>query len=336
MRLTFLDGWNPIQRAGKVAALCLAVAGLQGVASPAAQAQASDFPNRPIRMLVPFAAGSGADSSTRMIADHMQKSLGQSVLVENRPGANGAIAAVQVKQAPADGYSIMVGSISPMSVNAVAVKNLPYDPVKDFKAVHGIGRSMNVWYVANESDTKSMADLLATAKNKAVNVGSYSVGYHLAMAWVAQVSQAKITYVPYKGQAQVFNDVIGRQLDAGMGDLGGALPIIQAGKMRPLAVSGETRHPALPNVPAIRELYPEYSNYAWTAFWVRRDTPADVHAKLVEAVNRAMASVEFKKYIESQGSEPMYDFGPEKMGKYQLEEIERYQRIANTAGIKPE
>jgi tripartite-type tricarboxylate transporter receptor subunit TctC len=301
-----------------------------------AAAQGTEFPNKPIRMLAPFAAGSGADSSARALAEQMQRILGQPVLVENRPGASGAVAAMAVKQAPADGYTIMVGSNSPMSVNPIVIKNLGYDPLKEFKAVHGIGRSQNIWYVANESPVRTISDLVAQARTRAINVGSYSAGYQLAMEWVALSSKTKLTYVPYKGQAQVFTDVIGRQLDAGLGDLGGALSLIQSGKMRAIAVSGEARHPALPNVPTLREVWPEYINYAWTAFWVRTETPADVHAKLVSATNRAMKTPELTKYFETQGSEPMYTFGPVEMGRYQSEEYQRFKGIADAVGIKPE
>lgn len=299
-------------------------------------AQTGDFPNKPIRMLVPFAAGSGADSSARVVADQMQRVLGQSIIVENRPGASGAVAAIAVKQAPADGYTIMVGSNSPMAVNPITVKNLPYDPVKDFKALHGIGRSQNVWYVANESPVKNLPELLALGKTKPLTIGTYSAGYQLAFEWVSILSKVKFTYVPYKGQAQVITDIIGRQLDVGIGDMGGALPLIITNKFRAIAVSGDTRHPSLPNVPTVKETFPEYSNYAWTALWVRAETPADQHAKLVDAMKKAMRTPEFAKYIETQGSEPMYDFGPEAMGKYQVEEIERFRKVAEAAGIKPE
>jgi len=319
---------------GSIALATVMKAGVLFYASTAG-AQA-DFPNKPIRMLVPFTAGSGADGSARILAEQMQRSLGQSVLVENRPGASGAVAAMAVKQAPADGHTIMVASNSPMAVNPIVMKNPGYDAVKDFKAVHGISRSMNVWYAANDSAFKNIADLVAAGKVKSLNIGSYSAGYHLGIAWLSNLSQAKLTYVPYKGQSQVINDVIGRQLDAGMGDLGGALPLIKAGKIKALAVSGETRHPSLPEVMTIRELYPEYANYAWTSFYVRSDTPAAAHAKLVEAMKKGLVSKEAANYFTANGSEPMIDFGPERMTKYQLDEIERFRKIADAAGIKAE
>jgi len=185
--------------------------------------------------------------------------------------------------------------------------------VKDFKAVHGIARSMNVWYVANESPYRTINDLIAAGKAKPQNVGTYSAGYQLAMEWLAGLSGAKLTYVPYKGQAQVINDVIGRQLDAGIGDMGGALPLIQGGRVRAIAVSGESRHPGLPNVPTVRETYPEYENYAWTSFYVRSDTPPAIHAKLVDAMKKALQSKEAAAYFAANGSEPMLAFGPEEM-----------------------
>jgi tripartite-type tricarboxylate transporter receptor subunit TctC len=299
-------------------------------------AQGTDFPTKPIRMYVPFTAGSGADSSARAVAEHMSRSLGQPVTVENRPGASGALAAMTVKQSPADGYSIFVGTNSPMSVNPIVTKNLSYDPLKDFKALHGIGRAQNIWYVAPDSPIKTITDLVALAKTKPVNVGSYSAGYQLAIAWVSIASKTPMSYVPYKGQAQVFTDVIGKQLDAGMGDLGGSLVLVQSGKLRPIAVSGENRHPSLPNVPTLREVWPEYVNYSWTALWVRTETPADVHEKLAASVNRAMKTPEMTKYFETQGAEPMYTFGPVEMNRYRDDEYRRFKTIADTVGIKPE
>jgi tripartite-type tricarboxylate transporter receptor subunit TctC len=297
----------------------------------------ADFPNKPIRVIVPFGAGSGADGATRVIAEQMQRVLGQSMVVENRPGASGAVAVVAVKQAPADGYTILVGTNSPMSVNPIVMKNPGYDSTKDFKPVNGILRSMNVWYVAPESPIRGIADLVTAARSgKSTSVGSYSAGYQLGVEWVAVLGNTKFNYVNYKGQAQVITDVLGRTLDAGMGDMSGALPLIQSGKLRALAVSGATRHPSLPNVPTVRELYPEYENYAWTSFFVRAEVPADVHAKLVSAMQTALRTPEMKRYFEANGSDPMVDFGPERMAEHLRQEIARFRRVADAAGIKPE
>jgi tripartite-type tricarboxylate transporter receptor subunit TctC len=315
----------------RCALIALAAAALPGTAL----AQ-SDFPNKPIRVIVPFAAGSGADGATRVIAEQMQRILGQTLMVENRPGASGAVAVLAVKQAPADGYTILVGTNSPMSVNPVVMKNPGYDSTKDFKPVNGILRSMNVWYVANESPIRSIPELVAASKIKPVSVGSYSAGYQLGVEWVATLGGVKVNYVNYKGQAQAITDVIGRTLDVGMGDMSGALPLIQSGKIRAIGVSGATRHPALPNVPAIRETFPEYENYAWTSFFVRAETPSDAHGKLVTAMQTALRSPEMKRYFEVNGSDPMTDFGPERMAEHLRLEIVRFRRVAEAAGIKPE
>lgn len=312
-------------------------AALLGMAiSTSAIAQSADFPNKPIRVVVPFNAGSGADGSARVIAEQMQRILGQPMLVENKPGASGSVAAVHVKTQPADGYTILVATNSPMSVNPVVMKNPGYDSVKDFKPIHGIARSVNLWYVSNESPYKTIGDLVAAGKTKPLNVGSYSAGYQLGIAWLGNMTGARFQYVPYKGQAQVITDVVGGQLDAGMGDLGGAITLVQSGKIRALAVSGDKRMAGLPNVPTIKETHPEYENYAWTTFFVRSDTPPAVHAKLVEAMKKALTTKESLEYFEKQNSIPMLTFGPDEMAKYQREEIARFKRIADAAGIKPE
>jgi tripartite-type tricarboxylate transporter receptor subunit TctC len=303
---------------------------------PAVASAQSDFPNKSIRVIVPFAAGSGADGATRVIAEQMQRTLGQTLVVENRPGGSGAVAVLAVKQAPADGYTILVGTNSPMSVNPIVMKNPGYDSVKDFKPVNGILRSMNVWYVANESPIRSIPDLITAARSKPVSVGSYSAGYHLGIEWVATLGGVKVNYVNYKGQAQAITDVIGRALDVGMGDMSGALPLIQSGKIRAIGVSGATRHPGLPTVPAIRETFPEYENYAWTSFFVRAETPPEVHGKLVAAMQAALRSPEMKRYFEVNGSDPMVDFGPDRMSEHLRQEIARFRRVADAAGIKAE
>jgi tripartite-type tricarboxylate transporter receptor subunit TctC len=311
-------------------------ASLLALAALPAAAQ-SDFPNKPIRVIVPFAAGSGADGAARVVAEQMQRLLGQSIVVENRPGGSGAVAVQAVKQAPADGYTILVGTNSPMSVNPVVMKNPGYDSTKDFKPVNGILRSMNVWYVAPDSPIRSVTDLVTAARSgKPVSVGSYSAGYQLGIEWVAVLGNVKFAYVNYKGQSQVITDVLGRTLDAGMGDMSGALPLIQSGKLRAIAVSGATRHPGLPNVPAIREVWPEYENYAWTSFFVRAEVPADAHAKLVSTMQAALRSPEMKRYYEVNGSDPMVDFGPDRMAEHLRQEIARFRKVAEAAGVKPE
>jgi tripartite-type tricarboxylate transporter receptor subunit TctC len=305
--------------------------------APFALGQAKDFPNRPVKVIVPYTAGSGSDTSARFFGEKLAAVLGQPFVVENRPGASGVISVMTVKSAPADGYSILLASNSPLSVNAVTIKDLPYDPLKDLKPLSGLTRGMNAYVVASNSKLNTLADLVAAAKKErqTLNAGSYSDGYQLALEWLANVMGVKFNYVPYKGGAQVFTDVMGNQLDFGLVDMGGVLPLLKSGRLRALAVSGDRRHAEFPNVPTVGESgYPDYVNYSWTSFCVRSETPDDVTAKLADALQKVLATPEAAEFVNRMGAELM-PFAPDAMRKFQRDEIERFRRIAETAGFKP-
>ncbi len=307
------------------------------LAAPLALGQAKDFPNKPVKVIVPYTAGSGSDTSARFFGEKLAAILGQPFVVENKPGASGVISAMAVKTAPADGYTILLASNSPLSVNAVTIKDLPYDPLKDLKPLSGMTRGMNAYVVAPNSKLITLADLVAAAKTEkqALNAGSYSDGYQLALEWLASVMGVKFNYIPYKGGAQVFTDVMGNQLNFGLVDMGGVVPLLKSGRLRALAVSGEVRHPEFPNVPTIKESgYPEYVNYAWTSFCVRSETPDDVTAKMVDALQKVLATQEARDFVKKMGAELM-PFAPEAMRKFQQDEIDRFRRIADKAGFRP-
>ena len=314
----------------------LAVLGLMAIA-PLALGQANDFPNRPVKVIVPYTAGSGSDTSARFFGEKLAAILGQPFIVENRPGASGVISVMAVKTAPADGYTILLASNSPLSVNSVTIKDLPYDPIKDLKPLSGLTRGMNAYVVASNSKLITLADLVAAAKKERqpLNAGSYSDGYQLALEWLASVMGVRFNYIPYKGGAQVFTDVMGSQLDFGLVDMGGVVPLLMSGRLRALAVSGEERHPDFPNVPTIRESgYPDYVNYAWTSFCVRAETPDDVTAKLADALQKVLATNEARNFVKKMGAELM-PYAPGVMRKFQRDEIDRFRRIAEVSGFKP-
>ncbi len=313
-----------------------AAAALGSLAAPAG-AQSAGFPNRPIRCIVPFTPGSGSDSGARFFGERLSVLLGQPVVAENKPGAGGVLALQQVKQMPADGYTLFLASISPMTVNPVVYKTLPYDPLKDLRPVAGMTRGMNVVITSNDSKLRSFADLLARGRSGGapMNVGTYSAGYQLAAAWFANLGGFRVTNVPYKGQAPIVTDIIGNQLDFAMVDLGGAVPLIKGGQLRALAVSGEQRNPDFPDVPTIREHgFPEYAQYSWVSFFVRAETPDDITARLADAMQKVLNSPEAADYARKQGAELM-PYGPERMSRYLREEIERFKRVAAAAGIQP-
>ena len=304
----------------------------------AAQAQDAAFPNRALRIVVPTSPGSGSDTTARFFGEQLATLLGQPVVVDNKPGANGVIAAMAVKAAPADGYTLFLGTNTHMAVNPVVVKNLQYDAVKDFTFVAGLARGMMIFVTSPNSRLGSAKELVAASKSasKELTVGSYTSGFHLSAEWFAAISGTKHVYVNYKGAPEVFTALMGEQLDWAVTDLIAAVPQVKAGKLKAIAVSGETRHPDSPEVPTLKESgYPEYINYTWTSLVVRSETPDAVTAKLVEAIQKIHATPAAREFIARIGSEPMTQ-SPAEMRKFQLGETERFRRIADGAGIKPQ
>ena len=301
---------------------------------PVAHGQDKIFPDRAVKIMVPFTAGSGSDTSARFFGGQLATMLGQSFVVENRPGASGVLAVMAVKSAPPDGHTILLASNSPISVNPIVIKGLSYDPIKDLRPISGVTRGMNAFIVAPNSSIKTIADLVAANKARPLSAGTYSGGYHLALEWFSSLTGTKVMNVPYKGGAQVFTDVMGRQLDFGIVDMGGVAALVKSGKIKALAVSGETRHPDFPDVPTIKESgFPDYVNYSWTSFYVRSDTPDDIAGKLAAAMQKVLASQAARDFVKKTGGELM-PFPPDAMRDYQRVELERFRRIAASAGIE--
>lgn len=301
------------------------------------QAQKTDYPTRSVKVIVPFSAGSGADHASRFFGDLLAKQLGQSFLVENRTGAAGMLAMNTVKAAPADGYTILMGSNSLMAVNPIMLKELTYDAVKDFKPIGGLTRGVNAIVVGKDSKYQSFTELLTAAKTSAVplNGGTYALGYELALAWLANVAGVKFENILYKGLGEIMVSLLGNQLDFGIVSFNGAAPLLKAGKYRALALSSDQRHPDFPDVPTIAESgFPEFTNYTWTSFYVRSDTPDAITNKLEEALQTVIATPIAKEYADQVLVELM-PLKADKMRQYQLEEIARFAKIAKEAGLKP-
>ena len=306
-------------------------------AAQAPSATAASFPSRPIRIVVPFNAGSGADTSSRFYGDLLGKLLGQTVVVENRPGASGVVAVQAVKAAAADGYTLLMASNSPMTVNPVVMKNLPYDPIKDFRPVVGVSKGPVAFVVRAESPYKTIKDLLDATKKSGqpLAMGNYSAGYELVGAWLGTVGGVAITPIPYKGGALMMTDIIGGQLTVGAIDSSGALPLVRDKRLRALAVTSDQRDPALPDVPTMKESgFAEFETYVWASFFVRTDTPDDVTQKLVDSFKKVMANPEGRAYQASQPG-ALLDLGPAELRAFVAAEYERFKRIAQAAGIEP-
>ncbi len=297
------------------------------------------FPSRGLRIVVPTSPGSGSDIVGRFFAEQLTAVLGQSVVVENRAGGNGVIAAMAVKQAPADGYTLFLGTNTHLAVNPVTIKDIPYDAVKDFKPISGLTRGMMVLIASGANNRiNTLAELVQAGRDsqKRLNVGSYTAGFHLSAEWFGALTKTHHVNVPYRGAPEVFLALLGNQIDWAVSDLIAAMPQVKGGKLRALAVTGEIRHPDYPEIPTAKELgYPEYVNYTWTTLTVRSETPEAITQRLVEAVQKVLALPATKEFTRKIGSDPLL-LATQDMRRFQISEIERFRAVATSAGIKPQ
>ena len=322
----------------KLALITLLSGALWVMPAAFAQGPAATFPNKPLKIYVPFTAGSGADSTSRFYGEQLGKLYGQQVVVENRPGGSGVVAVQATRQAPADGYTILMGSNSPAVVNAITIKNLPYDPFKDLRPLFGLAISPVAFAVRADSPYKTIADVVAAAKkdNKPLQLGNYSAGYQLVAAWLGSASGLPVTHIPYKGGAQMLTDVVGGQLDVGVIDFTGTIELLKGGRVRVLAITADKREAKFPDIPTMKESgFSDFETAVWSAFFLRAETPDEVVDKLAAAIQKIMVSDVGRAYHASLPSSPMM-MGPKELGAFQLREYQRFKRVADAAGIKPE
>lgn len=317
--------------------ISLLIFALIGLAAPMSSALAQSYPVKPIRLMVPFGSGSGSDIAARFFGDQLSGVIGAPFIIENRPGANGVIGVMAAKTAPADGYTLLLGSWTTISVNPIAVKDLAYDPVQDFKPISGLTRSMIGIAVPGGSAIKSVADLVSMAKaGKPINIGTYSTGFHIVLESFNAAAGIKLVNVPYKAAGQAHTDVMGSQIDALMDGTTSLGPMLRSAKLRLLAASGERRDAAFADVPTFRESgYPDFVAWGWSSFFVRTETPEEATHKLADAMQKVLALSATQEFAKKSGSELML-FGPAAMRKFQLDEIDKFRRVAAAAGIRPE
>ncbi len=297
----------------------------------------STFPSKPIRIIVPFNAGSGSDSASRAYGEVMSRVLGQPVIIENRPGGSGLLAIQLVKQAPADGHTLLLGSTSPMCVMPVITKGLPYDAFKDFRPVHGLSYGGATIIAKGDTPYKTLPDLMAAARRekKTLNVGNYSDGYMLVATWMGAVNGVPINHVPYKGGVQMQTDVAAGQLDLGMNDSSGIAALAKDGRIKPMAITSDKRDPKYPDLPTMKELgYADFETYVFASLFARAETPDDVTNKLADAVRAALLSPEGKVYQSANAGAPMM-LHTKELGEFQRKEFERFKKVAEAAGIQP-
>ncbi|KDP83886.1 MULTISPECIES: Bug family tripartite tricarboxylate transporter substrate binding protein [Cupriavidus] len=304
------------------------------LAAPAASADS--FPSRPLRFIVPLTQGSGSDTVTRFVADQVGKELGQPGIVENRAGADTLIAVQSMLNAPADGYSILLITPSSMVINPLVHDSLPYDPQRDIRPLASAIRSTSVLVTGAGSGFKTFGDVLGAARKKArsVSMANYSYHYRLGGLQMQQMAGVEFNHIPYKGASQVQSDLMGGSVDVALLDVGGALPLIRAGKLRPLAVTGKARHPELPAVPTVRESgLPNYELSVWIGFGVSSKTPEPIAHKLEMALLKVIDKPEFKDFAARTAYADVIGQSGKQMATMIGAETVRYRQLVKTYDV---
>ena len=312
---------------------------LAAAALAAGVVHAQTFPSKPIKIIIPFVPGGPSDTVGRAIGSKFQEYLGQPAVVENKPGANGAIAAEFVAKSEPDGYTILVGSIGVFSINAALFKDLRYHPVRDFAPITLAVVTPNVLVTKLEFPAKSGKELLEQMKRNPgkVSFGSSGTGSsdHLTFELFSQMTNSSGIHVPYKGGAAVVTDLLGGQVDASFQNLGTVATQLKAGKIRALAVTATTRNPTLPDVPTMAEAgFPELVVTSWQAAGAPAKTPRDIIAKLNDASVKALRSPEIRERLNGIGFDVVAST-PEEFGAFMKAEVDRWTQVVQRGNIQP-
>lgn len=286
-----------------------ALACMLGAALSGAHAQTASWPERPVKIVVPFAPGGGTDQVARLVAVEIAKDLGQPVIVENKPGAAGNLGADMVAKSAPDGYTLLWGTVGTQAINQLVSKKLPYDAQKDFVPISMVASYPNLLVVPMASPARSVADLVALGKTRSLAYASSGVGtsLHLSGAMLAVQAGLNMTHIPYKGSAQAMTDVIGGQVDLIFDNMPVAYTMAKGGKVRPLAVTGTKRFALLPNVPTMLELgYKNFVTESWNGLLAPAGTPQAIVRRLDAAVKKAVMANGFADKLLQAGIERNY------------------------------
>jgi tripartite-type tricarboxylate transporter receptor subunit TctC len=316
------------------------LAALVCLAACDAVAADSAYPLRPVRFIVPFAPGGSTDTLARTLAQKLSEALGQQVVVDNRSGGNGNIGTELVARAAPDGHTIVLGYIANLGIGPSLYAKLPFDPVKDFAPVTLLAVAPNILVAHPSVPVKNVRELVAYAKanpNK-VNYASAAVASlgHLAGELLNSLAGIQMQHVPYKGSGQAVIDLLAGQVQVMVSGMSSVMPHIRGGKLRPLAVTGAQRSPAVPEVPTIAEAgYPGFEASAWYSVMAPAGTPKPVVARLNGEILRALKMPEVKDRLENVGFE-IVGSSPEQCGTYIRNEIVKWAKVVKASGIKAE
>jgi len=301
------------------------------------QVKAQNYPSKPVKLVVPFPAGSATDLVARLAGQQLQEALKQPFVVENKPGAQGAIAAEFVAKSAPDGYTLMVTTNTPQAANVSLFKKLPYDPVKDFEPIARLSTTSFMLMARPDFPAKTLKELLVHVRSQP---GKFSAGYgsagsQVSIAMMKSMGRLDVVEVPYKGIPQTVTDVLGGTLSFTFVDLSNALPQMKSGKLRGYAVTSEKRTPLAPDVPAMAEELKGYDLIAWFAIVAPAGTPKEIVNLLSETTLKAVAKKEIVDKFAAIGTD-VAPMNPAQLGVFIKSEIAKWAVLVKQAGIQPE
>lgn len=305
------------------------------LAAPLCAAQ--NYPDHPIRMVVPFPPGGSTDLVARVVGQKMSESWGQQVVIDNRGGANGMIGADLVAKANPDGYSLLLGTIGPMAINASLYK-MPYDIMRDFAPVSYTANIGNVLVVNPSVPAHSVKELIALAKTRQLTFGSSGTGGapHMAIELFRLLAKVPVTHVPYKGGGPAMADLVGGQISGSFASVPSAISFIKSGKLRALGVSSDKRSPALPDVPTVAEAgVPGFSVLDWQGMFTAAKTPPEIVRKVNAEVVRILHLPDVVARLTAAGVE-IQTSGVKEWGDFVKSEIAKWGKVVKEAGVKVE
>ena len=309
------------------------------MAMPTLAQTTNAWPTKPIKIIVGYSAGGATDVLARLVSVGMGNTLGQSIVVENRPGANSNVGAEIVARSTPDGYTLYAFSIA-NTINATLYPNLSYDPIKDFEPIGMIAKIPNILVVNPNLPVKTLAEYVRYAKDAKDGVTFASSGsgssIHLSGEMFKMQAKIQMLHIPYKGSAPAVTDLLGGQVESMFDNAPSALPHIKAGKLRPIAVTSAQRSPFLPDVPTIAESgYPGFDVQSWFALVAPAGTPKSIITQLNAALNKALNSPEVRQRMQELAATPEPG-SPEKMAAFEASEIKRWRDVVKASGAKAE
>ena len=324
---------------GRRAALALPFLAASATLARAQGGAAVGWPSRSVRLVVAFTPGGTTDIIARLVGQGLSDRWGQPVVIDNRPGAGGNIGAEHVVRSPADGYTLLVGSVGPLAVNQSLVRNMPYDTLRDFAPITLLAGVPNILVVRPDFPARNVADLIAEAKRRPGQLSYASTGVgtsaHLSGVMLDQMAGTQTVHVPYRG-AVALTDLLSGRIDFMFATIPSVMEQIRGGRLRPLAVSSTQRSRSNPEVPTMVESgYPDFDASSWFGMAAPAQTPAEIVRKIADETHAVLREPEIERKMIEQGADPVGN-GPEAFRGFIAHEIQRWAAIVRASGATPE